>query len=573
MAITYNPVALPAIGGSTQSQGQANSNVTTGLNELGTKITGLGDRRQKRLDDEVNRKNERGLEILKLAAANVDSEEELDQIAGQLGLLPGGSVKDAVVIPGAAGVLNTNRTRIIENSESRGDARQSLARAGQEELTLTDSTRESDAAVNLADANKTYASRIAEVQALSFSNDPRYKDAAMSLNNDMAASHGITMNDIFSQAETNRTLTDASDTTLSTNSLLRTENETSAQASVGQRGVNAAIQARQKNAAEIGLTTDNQAFSDGQISREAAQFTSDLLINGFSDARNIQAMRDSDFDDATKVSMIAAYKAGSLDQFNPVQDETIALDPAGKELTQVANVARTISNMLFDTNLPTNQADQLPVNRMADGIIGMVRTQIDGDPDIGTYARAQEFANSPDFELIGDAGLYAQKLYPDLDWEQNQLDLISSIRNRPGLNLTTAEVMVLVGDTIANQGMFFNSPELADQRFIKRAEAYSKGKAAVERQYNALKTDETNAVTLQSRINEKRRDLERVKQSPEYKSGDRKTYNKISDEIRTMAQTMAGIEDELDRRGSRSTDVRPEKKKQPLRGSITYSEN
>ena len=570
----YQPVGLPSLGGATQTSSRAADLISTGLSGLGDKITGLGDRRQRRLDEEQARKNARGLEILQLAAANATSEAELDSIAGQLGLLPGGNTKDAVVIPGSAAAINARRSEILGDDKSRGDARSSIAGAGLKEVELTDAQRTSAAEANLADAQKQYAGRLAEVQALSFSNDPRYKEAAIALNNDMAASHGITANDIFDQAETNRTLTDTTNTDLSSNALTRVENETARQesvgsravtaatqeterlSSIGSRAVTAATQERQTYGQTQGLKDDILRDQDAANARTANEFVSNLKTTGLSDELNIQAIRNSDYSEAMKVKMIEAYNSGTpLNVLNPIQDEGFVYDQGGREISDITNVARTVSNMLFDTNLPVNQADQLPVGRMKDGITGMVQTQIDADPDMSIYARAQERDQSGEFDgFADDIGLYIQKQFPALDWEQNQLKLIKTVQTEEGL--TPAEMLVLVGESIATQGVIFNSPELADKQLRAKAKAYKEGKPAVVRRYNALRKDETDASLLQSRINKHRLTQERARQAAEAAGEDYtkdETYLEYGDKIRQLAQQMATIEGRLATRGSDGT--------------------
>lgn len=545
---TYNQVALPQLGGATEAQALADAKVTQGLTGLSASFTGLAGRLETRKQAKIDRDNAKGKEILETALLNAKDENEFNSIVQEFAAAAN---TDGFVLPGQAAAIQASRTARLKDEESRQTGRGLGADADLTAANARLKIGEADTADLETAADKAYAPEMAAALALGYTNPEASAAAIADINAKRAANFAGSdlvspYNDVDGVANQGINTRSARDTELTDN----VTNATERAASVGSRGVTAAVQARQKFGAISGLEGDRQAVGDAATLRSANEFVSGLKTKGISDEDNIQRIRNSEFSEAVKIGMIEAYKSGvPLNDANPLQDKAVVFDPNGREISATTNVARTLSNMLLDTNLPTNQADQLPVSRMADGIVGMVRTQIDADPDMSIYARAQERAADPEnAKFVGDIGMYAEATFPSLDWEQNQLQLVKTVKEEYGLS--NDEMIVIVGESIKTQGVFGNSPEISDTQLRNRAKAYKEGKPAVTRRYNALRTDETNAARLQSQVTEAR-----INQQRALEGKNEALYRQYGDEVRVLAQQMAAIESELDRRGSKTTGI------------------
>jgi hypothetical protein len=549
MAITYEPVSIPGFGNVDTSGA---TTVGTSLAGLGDKITGLGDRRQKRIDDETARKNARGLGILEMAAANVESEEELNAIAGSLGLLPGGSVKDAVVIPGGAEVINATRARLIENNGNRGIAE---FRQGQgKEAEAVGRTAQSKADLNDLEksAATAYGPQIADVLKLGHSNDPGYKDALYALNADMQKTHaGIDPNKLYQDSEANRTLGDTTNTGIVTNELgiesTRETNDFNKKANVFSLG--AKSDANRDSDYNYGRTilSNTRADESYDSGRNIKEFVADLRVNGVRDTDNIQSIRNNpDFTAAEKEEAITLYGTGpGLDVTNPLKDEFAIERSEQSPINPVQNSFAGLSNTFFGTDLPTNESRGVPIQQTVSGIEGAVERSIAKAPDIQTYADAQRLREAGTLkDFAGNIGEHMTVLYPDYDWEENHKELINEIKSEFGFS--NEEIVALVGQA-TNTGGFFNSAELADDKMRKRAAAYAATLPNIKRDYEGLMSKSAEASVIQSNIRQKKIDQQRAAEN-----GKPEDAAKRQEEIDILTSQLLRIEADVSNR-ARST--------------------
>ena len=540
----YQPVGLPSLGGSAQTSGKAADLISSGLSGLGDKITGLGDRRQRRLDEEQARKNARGLEILQLAAANATSEAELDSIAGQLGLLPGGNVKDAVVIPGSAAVIDARRSAIIGDNKSRGDARTSVANAGLKEVELTDAERTSAAEANLADAKAVYAQDLARLQGMAFSDDPAYAQFAVDLNNRISESHGITSNDIFDQAETNRTLTSATNTQLANDALSRTESQTGIEKSIGSRAVTASEQRRAVYEDQIAYENSERAIKKREDFETYDRFIADRQLNGTSNEDIIQDVRSSDYPPEAKTYMLEKLREGpSLDQTNPLTtDERLKLiQPEVTPLSQGQSVLNGIINTIGGTSLPTNGSLDLPTSAMVSGISGAVDTAIQSSPDMRIYEQGSRLNDSEELKnFVGDIGNYASDYFRDqgVKFTEGEERTIKSIQNETGLS--DGEIIAIVGATINNESWPLLPDNLKEDAFRKRARAYQNGRSLIETDYKRLQSSRSTAQGVETEI----KALEAA-QARAAREGDQDKVDRYARQIGSLKEDLKRVSGEL----------------------------
>lgn len=540
----YQPVGLPSLGGATQTSSRAADLISTGLSGLGDKITGLGDRRQRRLDEEQARKNARGLEILQLAAANATSEAELDSIAGQLGLLPGGNVKDTVVIPGSAAVIDARRSAIIGDDKGRGDARTSLANAGLKETELTDAQRKSAAEANLADAKAVYAQDLARLQGMAFSNDPAYAQFAVDLNNRISASHGITSNDIFDQAETNRTLTSATNTQLANDALSRTEAQTGIQESIGSRAVTASKQRRAVYEDQVAYENSERTIKKREDFEAYDRFIADRQLNGTSNEDIIQDVRSSNYPPEAKTYMLEKLREGpSLDQTNPLTtDERLKLiQPEVTPLSQGQSVLNGIINTIGGTSLPTNGSLDLPTSAMVSGISGAVDTAIQSSPDMRIYEQGNRLNNSEELKnFVGDIGNYASKYFRDqgVKFTEGEERTIKSIQNETGLS--DGEIIAIVGATVNNESWPLLTDNLKEDAFRKRARAYKNGRSLIETDYKRLQSSRSTAQGVETEI----KALEAA-QARAAREGDQDKVDRYARQIGSLKEGLKRVSGEL----------------------------
>lgn len=524
MALYYQPVGLPSVGSGSRSVSQAALSIGAGLDRLGQKITGLGDRRQRRLDEAEAQKNARGLEILELAAANATSEAELDEIAGSLGLLPGGTAEDAVVVPGSAAAINAARSRILGDNTSRAEGRRQNALFEQEQLKLDDA--------NLEDRfQRENADLLTRIQLGS----QRGEDVSALENQLRERASGEFGADLVNKAlEGSLNAFDA-----------------------GQKSrFTVADNAQDLEAGAVDIATDRFALAESRLaaSRREEERTSTKKIEaavaraqttGSSVGNQLDQINDNpDLTPAERVRAIQAIQAGpDLDATNRIRDDITPLDPAA-QFDPLTNTARSLSNAFLGTDLAVNQTSRIPTGVVADGIVSKTNEIIRTEPNLAIFNTALELDAQED--LVGfadDIGIEVARRYPDYDISKGEQQLIKDVATQ--YNLSPGQTIALVGRSIDNTTLIGQSPELHNSRFKENAKAFAAAKDDVEREYRRLQDGGVRATTMEAQITEKRRELARLQQSP---NPDSDRIQKLNDDISTLTVRLQRLEGELETR-------------------------
>ena len=498
--------------------------IGAGLDNLGQKITGLGDRRQARLDAETERKNARGLEILKLAAANTTDEGELNQIFGSLGLLPGGDTNSAVVVPGSADVINNARSRIISNRSNR-------AVADKNDVLLRGANNELDQEELGNRFQLEYGNDLARMTNLRLQGR---NEQAQELADSIVANASGTFGADFVNERLRAGFEDRD-----TGENSRFTEASNVQTLEAGEDANRARDFNFGRTVKAAKRSDDDLASRDRVDAAVAR----ARVQGTSQGNQLDMINDDqNLTEEERVSALQAIQTGpDLDLTNRIRDDVSITAPAG-QIDPLSNLGRSLSNAFLGTELETNQTRQVPVQAVIDGIDSRANDIIRSEPDLDIFATSQELAES--FEgFSDDIGIEIARRFPDYDISKGEQQLIKGTAAR--LGLTPEQTMAIVGASIDNTTLIGQSPELHNSRFIEKAEAFAANKSQIEEQYRRIQRDRTQAATWQSQINSKRQELARLQQS---NNPDSDRINKLNAEISTLTTRILRTEAEFNTR-------------------------
>lgn len=526
MALYYQPVALPSIGGRSGQVSRSALTIGAGLNNLGDKITGLGDRRQRRLDEEHERKNARGLEILKLAAANTTDEAELNQIANSLGLLPGGDANSAVVVPGSADVINNARSRILGDNNDR-------AVAGRNQALFDIASNDLDAQELGTRFQAEYGQDLARMTNLRLQGKNEEAQAIADRISEVASP-------VFGANLVNERLRAGFE-----------DRDTGESSRFGEKQNVQTLERLEDQDRDRDFTFNRRVIQAG---RDDKNYDSNeriraavarAQVNGTSVGNQLDVLADDPnlTDEEQVLAQQALTQGPSLDVTNRIRDDVSATAPQNA-VDPLTNLSRSLSNAFLGTELPTNQTSRVPVQAVIDGINSRTNDVIRSEPQLQIFETAQELAASGEFDgFADDIGIAVANRYPDYDISKDEQQLIKSVANQ--YNLTPEQTVALVGASIDNTTLIGQSPELHNSRFQENAKAFAADKGQIEERYNRIQRDRTQAATWQSQINSKTQELARLNQAS---NPDTDRIQKLNDEISTLTNRLLRVEGELNTR-------------------------
>jgi hypothetical protein len=459
------------------------------------------------------------LEILQLAAANATSESELDEIAGSLGLLPGGDANSAVVVPGSAAAINAARSRILSDNNDRAISRRNNALFEQAQGELAEAELDNQFQQDNGDL-LTQLTRAAQ----------RGQDTA-ALEDQLAERATGTYGADRVNAAIRRALEDSDRGQKSR--FTRANNADTLEANADadrQRDFNF-----QRNVVTAGR--NDKAFASSEKIRDAVAYAQTQLPTRRSQEEYLK--NTAGLDNEEYVTALQALDAGpGLDTTQPIRDQLGLNAPAPNGPPSAFEQGRRALVTALGGEVRTTPQD-VPISGTIAGAEGLIQSAIATDPNLQVIDRAQGLEEELS-GFTGNLGVFLQEKFPDYDFSKGEEQLIDNTRKR--LGLTLAETAAIAMDNIkvpGGIGGIGNSPELNNDAFRRAAENFKNERPAALAEYQRVQQDRLGLGTTQAQIMARQRDLARIRESS---NANPEEVARIEEEISVLTNRLLATE-------------------------------